>query len=254
VVAKIGHGVAQGTVFHNRQPTGEVIKPGSPGRDPIVSRIMWLRGMESQNQNAYARCIYIHGTADEGDIGKPVSWGCIRMKSADVVSLFNALPIGARVLVTEDKLPGQVPVLPPTPTAPANSRPPLMLNPEGGLASSGNHGGAPMEPEPPAGMALASASASPTSGSALAGSHPERPAIPESVARTLPASSYQVRTMNDGSTVYSPQDSAAPGMILRSTHRAASSYETEKKPPHGQPPNPKPKPTQTSSNTNGPGQ
>ncbi|MFZ4768227.1 MAG: L,D-transpeptidase family protein [Roseimicrobium sp.] len=132
IVAKIGHGAPAGAVFKNRRWTGEVIKPDSPGRDPIVSRIMWLRGMESINRNAYARYIYIHGTAEERNIGKPVSYGCIRMKSRDVIELFNSLPIGSRVLITKSELPITVPTLPP-PAAPAAapaSQPPIFLKPE----------------------------------------------------------------------------------------------------------------------------
>jgi hypothetical protein len=136
VVAKIGQGARVGAVFKNRRQTGEVIKPGTPGRDPIVSRIMWLRGMEAQNKNAYGRCIYIHGTADEADIGRPVSYGCIRMKSRDVVALFDALPIGARVYITEASLPPTVVPGPPPGAAPARRQPPLLLNPEGTRPSS----------------------------------------------------------------------------------------------------------------------
>lgn len=228
VVAKIGHGVTPGTVFKNRQPTGEVIKPGSPGRDPIVSRIMWLRGLEPENQNAYSRCIYIHGTADEGDIGRPVSWGCIRMKSADVVTLFNALPIGSRVLVVEGGLPAEVPVGPQMQKLPpATTRPPLMVNPEGGLAA-GRGNGIP-EPAPPSHM-LASA----TQATALASSRQER-SSDTSERHSRHSSSYQTRALADGSMEYTSQDSAGPGIIMRSTHRATSSYETEKKPDrHGE--------------------
>ena len=131
VVAKIGHGAPAGAVFKNRRQTGEVITPGTPGRDPIVSRIMWLRGLEPQNKNAYNRAIYIHGTADEADIGRPVSFGCIRMKSRDVIDLFNRLPIGSRILVSEETLPASVaasttPV--PVPRTTPSSRPPLQLS------------------------------------------------------------------------------------------------------------------------------
>lgn len=131
VIAKIGHGAPSGAVFKSRKWTGEVIKPDAPGRDPIVSRIMWLRGMEKENKNAYARCIYIHGTGEERNVGKPVSYGCIRMKSRDVIDLFDRLPIGSRVLVTKDALPGKVPTLPvAVPVAPApGTQPPIFLEP-----------------------------------------------------------------------------------------------------------------------------
>lgn len=131
VVAKIGHGAPPGAVFKSRHWTGEVLKPNAPGRDPIVSRILWLRGLEKQNQNAYARCIYIHGTAEEVNIGKPVSYGCVRMKSKDVIDLFGRLPIGSRVTVVTTGLPKEVPTLPtavPVPT-PAGERPPIFLTP-----------------------------------------------------------------------------------------------------------------------------
>src|SRR5205085_805707 len=145
VVAKIGHGAPSGAVFKSRHWTGEVIKPDAPGRDPIVSRIMWLRGTEKENKNAYGRCIYIHGTAEERNVGKPVSYGCIRMKSRDVIDLFDRLPIGSRVLVTKAALPATVPVLPvATPVKPApGTLPPIFLEPK----PEGPRGI--QEPEPP---------------------------------------------------------------------------------------------------------
>jgi lipoprotein-anchoring transpeptidase ErfK/SrfK len=132
VVAKIGHGAPAGAVFKSRVRTGEILKPDAPGRDPIVSRIMWLRGMEKINKNAYGRCIYIHGTAEERNVGKPVSYGCIRMKSRDVMDLFNRLPIGSRVLVTKESLPSKVPVLPvAVPIKPEpGTQPPIFLEPK----------------------------------------------------------------------------------------------------------------------------
>lgn len=130
IVAKIGQGVKPGSVFKSRQLTGEVLKPDAPGRDPIVTRIMWLRGMESQNKNAYGRCIYIHGTAEERNIGKPVSYGCIRMKSKDVVDVFDRTSIGSNVLVVEGKLPGHVPAAMPSPLpATPENAPPIFLSP-----------------------------------------------------------------------------------------------------------------------------
>lgn len=130
IVAKIGQGVKPGSVFKSRQLTGEVLKPDAPGRDPIVTRIMWLRGMESQNKNAYGRCIYIHGTAEERNIGRPVSYGCIRMKSRDVVDVFDRTSIGSNVLVVEGKLPGHVPAAMPSPLpATPENAPPIFLSP-----------------------------------------------------------------------------------------------------------------------------
>ena len=105
VEKKIGDNVPVGAVFHNRRLTGEVLQPNTPGRDPITTRIIWLRGLEAQNAHAFQRCIYIHGTPEEKKIGRPASYGCIRMKSKDVAELYNQVPIGALVQITPDRLP-----------------------------------------------------------------------------------------------------------------------------------------------------
>lgn len=99
IAEKFGGGVAIGTVFKDRSPTGEVVAVDAPGRDPVVTRILWLRGLEAQNQNAYPRFIYIHGTPQENQLGSPVSFGCIRMRSSDIVSVFERVGVGAQVLV-----------------------------------------------------------------------------------------------------------------------------------------------------------
>ena len=104
VASKIGANAPLGTVFKNRRPTGEVLKPNARGRDPIVSRILWLRGLEKQNARAYSRNIYIHGTPEERFIGRPASYGCIRMRSCDVAQLFNAVPVGTRIEVANTRL------------------------------------------------------------------------------------------------------------------------------------------------------
>jgi L,D-transpeptidase-like protein len=105
VEKKIGDNVPVGAVFHNRRLTGEVLQPNAPGRDPITTRIIWLRGLEGQNAHAFQRCIYIHGTPEEKKIGRPASYGCIRMKAKDVAELYNQVPIGAVVQITPDRLP-----------------------------------------------------------------------------------------------------------------------------------------------------
>ena len=104
VAEKIGSSVREGTVFKERRPTREVLPPNAPGRDPIVTRIIWLRGLEAQIQNSYKRYIYIHGTPEERLLGKPVSWGCIRMASKDVVRVFEAIDVGARVEILNKPL------------------------------------------------------------------------------------------------------------------------------------------------------
>jgi hypothetical protein len=88
VSAKVGEGLPAGAVIKSRMATGEVLAANAPGRDPIVSRVLWLRGKEDRNRNARERCIYIHGTAEERRIGKRASFGCIRMKSKDVIALY----------------------------------------------------------------------------------------------------------------------------------------------------------------------
>ncbi len=105
VAQKIGDHAPVGAVFHNRRFTGEILQPNAPGRDPIITRIMWLRGVEAENAHAFARAIYIHGTPEEKKIGSPASYGCIRMKSKDVTALYNQLPVGAVVQVVPGKLP-----------------------------------------------------------------------------------------------------------------------------------------------------
>jgi lipoprotein-anchoring transpeptidase ErfK/SrfK len=101
---KIGDGLPLGEVFKSRKPTGEVLQPDAPGRDPIVTRILWLDGLEAHNSNAFSRCIYIHGTPQESLLGTPVSYGCIRMRSADVLKLYDLVGKGAQVEVTNGTL------------------------------------------------------------------------------------------------------------------------------------------------------
>ena len=109
---KIGGNAPLGTVFKDRRPTGEILVPDAPGRDPIVTRILWLRGLEAQNANAYGRYIYIHGTAEERNIGKRASYGCIRMRSRDVIQLYDIVGWGARVTILDAPLFAAVPVAP----------------------------------------------------------------------------------------------------------------------------------------------
>ncbi len=107
VAKKIGEGAPEGAVFKSRRPTGEVLRPNAPGRDPIVSRIMWLTGTESANRNAFRRYIYIHGTPEMNRLGTPASYGCIRMSCKDVVDLYNRVGTGADVIVVRGSLQGR---------------------------------------------------------------------------------------------------------------------------------------------------
>jgi lipoprotein-anchoring transpeptidase ErfK/SrfK len=105
VAEKIGDHAPPGAVFHKRRFTGEILSPNAPGRDPIVTRIIWLRGLERENANAFNRCIYIHGTPEEKIIGKPASYGCVRMCSKDVADVYSQIEIGALVRIIPDSLP-----------------------------------------------------------------------------------------------------------------------------------------------------
>jgi lipoprotein-anchoring transpeptidase ErfK/SrfK len=109
VAKKIGGNAPLGAVFKDRVRTGEIVAPNSPGRDPIVTRILWLRGHEAQNANAFGRYIYIHGTPEERLIGTPASYGCIRMRSTDVVQLYNIVGVGAAVTIVDAPLVSAVP-------------------------------------------------------------------------------------------------------------------------------------------------
>lgn len=104
--AKIGAGQPENTVFVRRRPTGEIYTPelGArfPGRDWILTRILWLSGCEIGfnrlgKNDTMRRYIYIHGTPDSMQIGTPGSHGCIRMRNADLVELFDLVSAGTAV-------------------------------------------------------------------------------------------------------------------------------------------------------------
>jgi len=116
IARKIGGNAPSGAVFKDRQRTGEIVAVDAPGRDPIVTRILWLRGCEPQNADAYSRYIYIHGTPEERNIGLPVSYGCVRMRSRDVIELFDIVGTGAQVTIANAPLEALVPSLAPAAT------------------------------------------------------------------------------------------------------------------------------------------
>jgi len=106
VRAKIGTGQPLNTVFVGRRPTGEIWTPELgerfPGRDWILTRILWLSGCEpGKNRlgkvDTMRRYIYIHGSPDAVEMGKPGSIGCIRMRNQDIVELFELVPPGTEV-------------------------------------------------------------------------------------------------------------------------------------------------------------
>ncbi len=121
IAKKIGDSAPSGMVFKDRRPTGEILVPDAPGRDPIVTRILWLRGLETQNANAYGRYIYIHGTPEERNIGTRASFGCIRMRSRDVIQLFDIVGPRARVTILNQPLAAIVPALNPSQPAEPDS-------------------------------------------------------------------------------------------------------------------------------------
>lgn len=106
--AKIGEGQPLNAVFRGRRPTGEIygesLEAQFPDRDWILTRILWLGGMEP-GFNRYGavdttwRYIYVHGSPDQGVSGEPLSHGCIRMKSPDMLDLFNRVSVGMRIFV-----------------------------------------------------------------------------------------------------------------------------------------------------------
>jgi L,D-transpeptidase YbiS len=108
--AKIGAGQPENTVFVRRRPTGEIYTPqlGAqfPDRDWILTRILWLSGCEIGfnrlgENDTMRRYIYIHGTPDSVLLGKPGSHGCIRMRNADLIELFDMVPAGTAVELIE---------------------------------------------------------------------------------------------------------------------------------------------------------
>lgn len=96
----IGHEAPLGEVFRSRQPSGET-GLSAPGDDLILTRILWLEGIEPHNANTRERYIYIHGTNHEAQIGEPASHGCVRMRNADVIELFGHVTPGTEVLISE---------------------------------------------------------------------------------------------------------------------------------------------------------
>lgn len=104
IAKKIGDGAPMGSVFKSRRRTGEILKPDAPGRDPIVTRILWLAGTEPHNQNTFRRTIYIHGTPEERRLGTPASYGCVRMASKDVADLYNRVGTGADVFIVRGSI------------------------------------------------------------------------------------------------------------------------------------------------------
>ncbi|MEM6820989.1 MAG: L,D-transpeptidase [Verrucomicrobiota bacterium] len=100
IAAKIGARQPFGSVFKGREPTGEIWKPETTSEhDLILTRILWLEGLEPINSNTYQRYIYLHGTNHENSIGSPVSMGCIRLLNQDILTLFDLVEVGTTVTI-----------------------------------------------------------------------------------------------------------------------------------------------------------
>jgi lipoprotein-anchoring transpeptidase ErfK/SrfK len=111
--AKIGAGAPENAVFTGRRQTGEIYTPAlreqHPGRDWMLTRILWLSGLEpGKNRlgelDSMRRYIYIHGCPETDEMGVPSSHGCVKMRNADVIRLFDIVPAGTRVLIQEAPL------------------------------------------------------------------------------------------------------------------------------------------------------
>ncbi len=110
VRARIGAGAASGTVFRGRRATGEIWSPAlaakHPDRDWILTRILWLSGLEPGlnrlgKVDSMRRYIYIHGCPDTAPLSQPASHGCVRMRNRDVIELFDRVPAGMPVWIHE---------------------------------------------------------------------------------------------------------------------------------------------------------
>lgn len=108
IAGKIGAGAAENTVFVGRRPTGERYSPAlraaHPGRDWILTRILWLAGLEpgrnqGDDRDTHRRYIYIHGAPDEVAMGTPGSRGCVRMRNRDLIELFDLVDVGTQVII-----------------------------------------------------------------------------------------------------------------------------------------------------------
>ena len=118
---KIGDNEKVNSVFVGRQTTGELysssLKGQQPDRDWILSRILWLSGLEPDKNQAGSvdtlqRYIYIHGCPDEEPVGIPLSHGCIRMRNDDVIALYAQVTAGTHVFIDENSLSEVTPILP----------------------------------------------------------------------------------------------------------------------------------------------
>ncbi len=100
IAEKHGDGAPEGMIFKSRVATGEFGRDDDE-HDHVQTRILWLEGLEPVNANTKDRYIYIHGTNAESRLGVPASHGCVRMGNADIVELYDLVPVGAEVEIAE---------------------------------------------------------------------------------------------------------------------------------------------------------
>ena len=104
ICEKIGASQPSGAVFEGRKPTGEVVTPAITGpalEGRVLSRILWLEGLDKENRNTKKRHIYIHGTINEFKVPSQFSDGCITMRNEDVIALFDLVEEGEQVVIQE---------------------------------------------------------------------------------------------------------------------------------------------------------
>jgi hypothetical protein len=226
IVAKIGQGLPAGAVLKSRHWNGEVLKPNAPGRDPIVSRILWLSGMESSNKNAYGRFIYIHGTTEEHRLGSAASYGCVRMAAKDVIELYGKLAIGSKVtIVTErlprgtsgnpDSVPVTSPVVAPQPIVPSTS---IAAAPAQATATPSPSTSAATTPAAVAqeGPAKPASPTNPATTAVAKSEPPQAEPKKNSAAPSKPAAKPSAPSPVTASTPAKPKRLPGPGVILKS--------------------------------------
>jgi L,D-transpeptidase YbiS len=103
VAEKIGAGLPEGAILRGRKPTGETWNASNAqtfaGDDLVLTRILWLSGLEPHNSNTRERYVYLHGTNHEDRLGEPASQGCVRFRNSDIVELFDLLEVGDEIEV-----------------------------------------------------------------------------------------------------------------------------------------------------------
>jgi lipoprotein-anchoring transpeptidase ErfK/SrfK len=100
IYKKIGHGQPIYEIFEDRRPSGKTWDPNTPPCDKVLTRIMWLDGIDTNgNQDTLRRYIFIHGTSNEDKVGSPYSAGCVTMKNKDVIELFDLVNENTRVTI-----------------------------------------------------------------------------------------------------------------------------------------------------------